>query len=515
MGMEPRWQFNGMIARALLATIGVGLAAPSSGRADLIYFRQGGDAQIPVTTEHDRVVVDTPDGKVELSREHIRKLVPGFWPPNEWAERRRDALAGGFDARFAGVWWALENGLTDEAAAEVRALYKLNPKHGPSARMASVLARLERPCSDPSYSGFQRALGIETKVARGPHVILLHQHTDAEAEERIALLEQVIAGFYLVFASEGIELSVPRQKLVSAWFAEKRDYLAFLHAEDSDAFVSTQGYFHATWNAVVAFDARSTDRQRTGRENQAARREELRRFGEQVDGAPARSRIRIQLGGEPSRVVGRTEARAVITRLEGEITGELLLLDLDRRSTDLGTAAHEMVHQLAVESGLVPRHDAFPHWMHEGLAAQFEVIRGGRWAGISRAHDLRLPDWRRIQEPLKLERLVRDAGFGRGYQRDLYAQAWALVYYLRTQRSREFLTFIDLLRGPTDGAPDTPSAGGDRIFSAFQRAFGTDLDRLEKDWRAFMATVHTPLEQNAPTEQPARKSTGAAARRKS
>jgi hypothetical protein len=205
----------------------------------------------------------------------------------------------------------------------------------------------------------------------------------------------------------------------------------------------------------------------------------------------------------------------VITRLEGEITGELLLLDLDRRSTDLGTAAHEMVHQLAVESGLVPRHDAFPHWMHEGLAAQFEVIRGGRWAGISRAHDLRLPDWRRIQEPLKLERLVRDAGFGRGYQRDLYAQAWALVYYLRTQRSREFLTFIDLLRGPTDGAPDTPSAGGDRIFSAFQRAFGTDLDRLEKDWRAFMATVHTPLEQNAPTEQPARKSTGAAARRKS
>jgi len=512
--MEPRRHINGTIASALLAAIGVGLAGPS-GRADLIYFRKGGDAQVPAMTEGNRVLVAMPDGEVELSRDNIRHLVPGFWPATQWAQRRGRALAGGLDARFGNVWWALENGLTTEAASEVRELNKLDPKHAPSARMASVLARLERPCSDPDFSGFQKALGIDAKVARGPHVILLHQHTSAEAEERIALLEQVIAGYYLVFAADGIELSVPRRRLVSAWFAEKSDYLAFLHAEGSDAFVSTRGYFHPTWNAVVAFDARSTDQQRTGREKQAARREELRQFAEQLDAGPARRRIQIQLGGEPARTVGRTEARAVIARLEGEITCELLLLDLDRRSFDLGTAAHEMIHQLAGESGLVPRHDAFPHWMHEGLAAQFEVIRGGRWAGISRAHDLRLPDWRRIQEPLKLERLVRDAGFGRGYQRDLYAQAWALVYYLRTQHSREFLTFIDLLRSPADVAPDSPSAGGDRNFGAFQRAFGSDLDRLEKDWRAFMATVHTPLEQHAPAAEPAGKSSGVSARRKS
>ena len=82
---------------------------------------------------------------------------------------------------------------------------------------------------------------------------------------------------------------------------------------------------------------------------------------------------------------------------------------------------------------------------------QFEVIRGGRWAGIGRAHDLRLPDWRRIQPPLRLEPLVRDAGFGRGYNRDLYAQAWALVYYLRAQHPQQFLTFLDLLRAPDAG----------------------------------------------------------------
>jgi Protein of unknown function (DUF1570) len=511
--MARRRRVNSTIARALFGAFAVTFAQ-SIVRADLIYFRKGGEAQVPATAEDSRLLVAMPDGSVELSCENVRKLVPGFWPAAEWGERRRQAIAGGIDARFANAWWALENGLTAQATAEVRELNAVDRNHAPSARMVSVLARLERPCSDPDYDTFQKSLGVETKVARGPHVLLLHQHSDDEANERIALLEQVVTSYYLAFAAEGMELSVPRRRLVSAWFAQKRDYLAFLHAQDADAFVSTRGYYHPTWNAVVAFDSRSTDQQRTGREQQAARREELRRFRDKVDEAPARSRIRIQLGGEPQRVVGCTEARAVIARLEGEVTCELLLLDLDRRSIDLGTAAHEMIHQLVIESGLVRRHDTFPHWMHEGLAAQFEVIRGGRWAGISRAHDLRLPDWRGIQEPIRLERLVRDAGFGRGYQRELYAQAWALVYYLRTQRSRDFLTFIDLLR-PSEAIQDTQPATGDRIVGAFQRAFGSDLDRVDKDWRAFMMTVHTPLEQNAPPAAPARSSTGSASRRKS
>ena len=63
----------------------------------------------------------------------------------------------------------------------------------------------------------------------------------------------------------------------------------------------------------------------------------------------------------------------MIARLEGEITCETMLLDLDRRSIDLGTAAHEMIHQLVAESGLLPRHDAFPHWLHEGLGG---AVRG-------------------------------------------------------------------------------------------------------------------------------------------
>ncbi len=501
-------------ARAIRHVAGVTIVAflsvTSIVRADLIYFAKGGEAQLPVTARDNRVLVSMPDGQIELSRENVRKIIPGFWPEAEWPARRGAAAAGGFEARFAAAWWALENGLIKEASEEVRALHRLDPKHLPSARMASVLDRLAEPCPDSEFAAFQKALGIETTVARGPHVLLLHQHSQAEANERIEMLESVITGFHLLFAAEGIELATPRRRLVSAWFADKKDFLAFLHAEAADAFATTRGYFHPTWGAVVAFDARSTDQEKTARAKLAARRDELQRFGQQLEDAPGRARIRIELGGEPVRTVGRSEARAAIIRLEGEIACETMLLDLDRRSIDLGTAAHEMIHQLAVESRLVPRHDAFPYWLHEGLAAQFEVIRGGRWAGISRAHDLRLPDWRRIQDPIRLERLVRDAGFGRGYQRDLYAQAWALVYYLRTRHAPEFLTFLDLLRGPDLGGENR----GDRVSSAFQRAFGNDLDAFERDWRAFMATVKTPLEQHRPTENATPRTTGSGARRK-
>jgi hypothetical protein len=315
----------------------------------------------------------------------------------------------------------------------------------------------------------------------------------------------VIAGFHLWFAAQGVELKVPRHRLVSAWFADRKDYLAFLHRQEADAFAATSGYYHPTWDAVVAHDGRSSEKLRAGRDLLAARREEIRRLAEAIDQMPARGRLRVKLADEPARNVGRAEGRAIVDRLGRELAYRTALLDLDWRAIDLGTAAHEMIHQLAADSGLVPRHDAFSYWMHEGLAAQFEVIRGGRWAGISRAHDLRLLDWRRIQTPTGLERLVRDAGFGRGYQRDLYAQAWALVYYLRTQRPQQFLTFIDLLRNPdveSDGGALLQGARGERVFNAFRRAFGPDLDGLERDWRRFMAGVRTPLEQNVPTADP-------------
>ena len=115
---------------------------------------------------------------------------------------RREAQGRGFPARYAAVWWAIENGLTAEVPAELRELHAIDPKHGPTARMAAVLDRLDRPCPDPDLTAFRRT---EHRVpgVRGPHVVLFHQHSETEANERVALLERVMAGFHLLFAAQG------------------------------------------------------------------------------------------------------------------------------------------------------------------------------------------------------------------------------------------------------------------------------------------------------------------------
>ncbi len=487
------------LAGRVIALVVTGMLLPgwraNVARGELLYFKKGGEVQAPASIAGDRVIIDLGGTKYEFLREDFRRILAGFTPEGEWGSRRRISALAGFTARYEAAWWAISNGLLGEAAAELRDLHVIDPKHAPTARMVAALDLLERPAADPELLEFRKALGITSSVARGPHVILLHQQTETEAEEHIALIEQVISGYYLLFAAQGIELKVPEKRLVCAWFADQKDYLAFLHAQDADAFATTKGYYHPTWNAVVEFDALSSEPQQSGHEVARARREELRQFQETVKRLPPRGRLRVTLTGESARTLDRSAALVMIDRLEREVRREELLLGLERRAINEGTAAHEIVHLLAINSGLMPRHDAFPVWLQEGLAMQFELIRGGRWAGISRASDFRLPDWRRIQPPASLEPLVRDSGYGRGYRRNLYAEAWSLVYYLRVQRPSQFLSFLDLLRSPDASLAEL--AASERWVTAFRRAFGSDMGTIERGWHQYMATVQTPLERHA------------------
>lgn len=451
-----------MIRRALWVVLA--MPGPVAVRAELLDFVQGGRVQLPAILAPDGTVrVDGPDGPIVFLRRDFRRVVAGYWPESEWPRRRELARAGGADAPFAAAWWALENGLTPQAEAMLRIAHAVEPGRPATARMMASLARLDRAGDDPDLGPLRLALGASFEVARGAHVVLLHQHGADEAAERLDLLERVVKSYYLLFDAHGLELPVPRQRLVTAWFADHRDYLAFLHAEGADAFRTTLGYAHPTLDAVVTYDVRSGPAHRQARDAMAARLGELDR----MPGGEARDRLR------------------------REVMRRQLLLETGRRSLELGTTAHELIHLLVTHSGLAPRHDAFPQWLHEGLATQFEVVRGGRWAGFGRAHDLRLPDWRGIEPRPRLGPLLRDSGFGHGYRRDAYAAAWALVFYLRKVHPDRFLTFLDLLRAPD---PDVrPQA--DRTVAHFRAAFGDDLRALEADWHRYISGLSTPLEE--------------------
>jgi hypothetical protein len=458
--------FAGYLAPAL-AIVVASPVAPTC-RSELIYFARGGQVQAPARVEGDQIWVETPAGGFSFRRDDFLKIVPGGCPEREWGERRLAALRDGAEARLAAAWWALENGLVPEAVAMLQSAHEADPNHQPTARLVATLERLDRPCTDPETDHLRQALGVTCDAERGPHVLLLHQHDRTEALARVDLLERVTIAYYLLFAARGIDLTVPNHRFVSVYLRDQADYRSFLESQHAGAFRTTLGYFHPTFRAVVSFDPRSTGNTRAAGDASA-----------DPSRNPSAGRDRVRSG--PS---------------QSDLHRRHLLLDLETRARADGTAAHEMVHLLVTTSGLAPNHGDFPLWLHEGLAAQFEVVRGGRWAGVGRAHDLRLHDWRALVTPPDLPGLIRDAGFGHGYRRDLYARSWSLVYFLRTTRPREFLSFLDLLRSPD---PDRATPDPDRFEPAFRSAFGSDLPGLERDWAAFMNVVQTPLEENAPS----------------
>ena len=186
--------------------------------------------------------------------------------PNGTARRKSSGPAS-FEARFAAAWWAIENGLTTEVAAELRELHALDPKHQPTARMAAILDRLDQPCTDPDFGRFQTCPGNRNeggpRTARDPAAPAFRSRSGRADRAAGACDYRLLS----CIRRAGSRVDVPRTRLVSAWFADQKDYLAFLRSEGADAFATTRGYYHPTWKAVVTFDARSTDPQRTAQQS--------------------------------------------------------------------------------------------------------------------------------------------------------------------------------------------------------------------------------------------------------
>ncbi|MEO6808509.1 MAG: DUF1570 domain-containing protein [Isosphaeraceae bacterium] len=416
--------------------VGLGLVLVGQTRADVVEFTEGGRVELPAVDMGAAVRLDGPTGPVVFRKAEIRSILPRPLPAREWPAQRASALVSGADARFQTAWWALMNGLTSEAVAMLREAHQADPQHQPTTRMVAMLDRLDRPGLDPDLNTFRARLPGDWRLAKGSHVVLAHQHNSAEATERVELLEQVFTSYYLFVTALGFDLTTPSERLVSVWFAKRDDYLAYLRNEEADAFLTTRGFYHPTKDLVLTYDSRT-------------------------DLSRARVRDRLERPGG-------TDLRRKI------------LFELEWRALDWGTASHEMVHQLVAHSGFAPRADAFPLWFHEGFAAQFEVIVGGRWAGIGQPHPLRMADWPK-GEPPALASLIRDQGFGQGYRAGSYVQAWALVDYLRREHPGQFVTFLDLLRGPGSGL--------DRTFAAFRTSFGDDLIPIEQGWLKHAASL--------------------------
>lgn len=154
------------------------------------------------------------------------------------------------------------------------------------------------------------------------------------------------------------------------------------------------------------------------------------------------------------------------------------------------TIVHEGTHQVAFNTGVHSRIGGDPRWVVEGLATVFEApgIRnrsGGRGAK-SRINPAQLFSFRkhavagRKRGALK-EFLTSDSRFTANLHA-FYGEAWALTFFLLETRSQQYSKYHKLLAARNPLAPYTAR---ERVAD-FQRAFGDDLARLERDYLRFI-----------------------------
>jgi hypothetical protein len=173
------------------------------------------------------------------------------------------------------------------------------------------------------------------------------------------------------------------------------------------------------------------------------------------------------------------------------------LIGMERENLDLKVVSHETTHQMAGNTGLLPRDVRVPSWAHEGLASYFETSEGANWGGIGAVNQDRL-DWYRMLEPDKehsnIDFIVGDQIFDYAGTHastvHAYGQAWALTHFLMERHFDEFIAFYRRL----GEMPPEVQFSQEVLTTLFNECIKKDRRALDTEWRSYMRGLKTDLE---------------------
>jgi hypothetical protein len=170
------------------------------------------------------------------------------------------------------------------------------------------------------------------------------------------------------------------------------------------------------------------------------------------------------------------------------------ILSRPQAERTVATIVHEACHQIAFNSGLQTRLGDNPLWFSEGLATFFEspdLNTQNGWGGIGKVNWHNFQNLKRylpVRPKDSLEQLLLDDNRLRSgdTMTNGYAEAWGLTYFLIKSKPKQFAAYIKILRERMPGNQSTPK---ERI-EIFQRCFGDDLGKTDKEFLRFLQNVH-------------------------
>jgi hypothetical protein len=282
-------------------------------------------------------------------------------------------------------------------------------------------------------ASLREVVGPGCEIIETKHYVIATQAGRAYSQWCGTLFERLRSGFLDYWKRAKLPLEPREGPLPIIILGSREQFADYARRDGAAAVIGAAGYYSARTNRVVLYDLTA----------------------EAGNGRP--------LGAAASR-------QEITARLQGA-------------QGSIATVVHEAVHQLAFNSGLQVRYADNPMWISEGLAMYFETpdLRSSSgWRGIGRVNPARLLPFREslpTRPADSLLKLVRDDERFRNLEQApaAYAESWALVHYLATNRREELAAYLKQLGARRRLDFDEPA---ERV-SHFEDAFGdlTDVDR--------------------------------------
>src|SRR5262245_3385591 len=315
------------------------------------------------------------------------------------------------------------------------------------------------------------------KIKQSKQLLLLFDTTEtptrgklARADERLQLLETVYECFLLRFYAYGVPLEVPQERMKVVLFNEHQEYKLFAERLNP-GLSSASGFWDGATNTSVFYDHGTNASFKT-----------LKQASDDLQAQKVEA------------IRTRAPNTANVVRTADTIA---LLVDIEREDSDIEVVSHETTHQMAGNTGLLPRHVRIPTWVHEGLATYFETPDGATWGGIGAVNEERLRTYRALERDREHSNIgfivgdqIFDYAASLGATLHGYGQAWALTHFLMEKHFEKFLTFYRRLG---ELPPDT-FLSQEIVNQIFDESIGIDRGALDQQWRAYMNTLKTDVE---------------------
>lgn len=379
--------------------------------------------------------------------------------------------------------WALGKGLLPQCYAAVDKALEIDPKHVGALKVKELKAKMDIPLGDSAARERQMRELVRRssmKISQSKHYILLHDTPDTfdkevrkkpRAEERLDLLEVVYESFLLKFYSQGIALEIPKERMMVVLFNEHKDYLTFA-TRLSPSLSSAAGFWDQKSNVAVFYDNGSM--------------EEMKEL----------TVIAKEMKKDSDLALKAKDGTAKdLVRMAKTVA---MIVEVAKEDADIEVVSHECTHQMAGNTGLLPRDVMIPSWVHEGLATYFESPNDASWSGIGAVNQQRIDRYRALERDRvhsNIDFIVGDQIFDQAetFSNKLhaYGQAWALTHFLMEKHFDKFITYYRRL----GEMPPDIVFGPEVLTKMFDEIFGTDRVSLDNDWRAYMDSLKTDIER--------------------